>query len=194
MSDEARRLAAAIRRAAARDAERRGPGRYRAVVTSADPLTLEADGLGYDLTADDLTFGTVLAATIERRGGLEVGDVLVLVDVSDPDDEDEDDLVPVELVGASADGPSPSPEPDGPPVAVRRRLIRTWEDVPAAVWQIDTTSPLPPDVALFVRDGDEWDEIEAEWAWSPDPNRIIVRWAGATSGRAYVTEYFPENP
>lgn len=75
---EARRLADAIHHAAAREHERRGPGRRRGTVLSTDPLRVDLHGEDNTLEADEITVGrTVLAGD-----PLEVGDVLILVEVA----------------------------------------------------------------------------------------------------------------
>jgi hypothetical protein len=147
---------------------------------------LEADGLGYDLDEDDVTIDVALASVVRDRGGLEVGDVLVLVDVSDPDDDDEDDLVALGLLGVSEDGPAP-PSGGGTSVTIRRDVI--LHDTPLQEWPIDYTGPYPPDITLVTFDNGQEVEIEAELVYVTTPRRVIVRWGAPTTGKAYVTYY-----
>lgn len=82
---EIRNLAGAVRRSARREAERRGTGRYEAVVLDAEPLRVDVLGLDLELTDDDITIGNALAAFLDDDGPLEEDDTLVLVETDDGD-------------------------------------------------------------------------------------------------------------
>lgn len=79
MRAAANRLARGMRHVAARDAERRGTGRYRATVLDTNPLRLDVHGLDLELDADDVTLGR----SVTSGPALEVDDVLVLVEVEE---------------------------------------------------------------------------------------------------------------
>jgi hypothetical protein len=88
MTEPAKRIAAAIRRGAAREHERRGPGRRRATVLDTTPLKVDLHGTDLTLEGDDVALGKTVRAT-----GVAVGDVLVLVEV------DRDEWVAVDVEG-----------------------------------------------------------------------------------------------
>jgi hypothetical protein len=74
----ARKMAAAIRHGAARDAERRGTGRHRATVLDTSPLRLDLHGSDLQLDNTDVTLGKSVVTA-----GFAVNDVLVLIEVDD---------------------------------------------------------------------------------------------------------------
>lgn len=76
---EIKALAAAVRSASRREHERRGGGRYEAVVLNVDPLRVDVLGDDLELDEDDVTIGNVLAAHLAGQP-LEAGDVLVLIE------------------------------------------------------------------------------------------------------------------
>lgn len=80
MKDAARRIAGAMRSAAEREHERRGPGRHRGSVVQVSPLRVDLHGSDLDpLDGDDVTLGKSVTAA----GPLAEGDVLVLIEVED---------------------------------------------------------------------------------------------------------------
>jgi hypothetical protein len=81
----AKALARAIRAGAARDAERRGPGRYTATVSrwvDENAFDLDLHGVDLQLNQDDVTLSQYLRA-YSANSGIAVGDVLVLLEIED---------------------------------------------------------------------------------------------------------------
>lgn len=83
----ARKVAQSMRRAAAREHERRGTGRYRGTILDTSPLRIDLHGTDLQLEADDVTLGKSVVAA-----GFDVGDVLALIEI----DKDEYMAVDVE--------------------------------------------------------------------------------------------------
>lgn len=81
---EIRELAGALRRHADRATERRGRGRYEAIVLATSPLRLDVAGLDFELDEDDVTIGGALAAHL-AVAPLAKDDALVLIETDDGD-------------------------------------------------------------------------------------------------------------
>lgn len=85
MRASARKLAQAIRQGAAAEHERRGPGRYRAVVerfADTDDFRLDVVGEDLDLDQDDVTLAEELLRT-HADTPIDAGDILILVELGE---------------------------------------------------------------------------------------------------------------